>query len=393
MQSLKLIIYILTSSVVLFTLYILVIYVRHNFNSNLKNKGISVLLAFIFLRFLSDHLFFTGNILDYPHFLLVNEIVIRFSTPTLFLMIFITYTNKRFKWWDGLHFLPLIFFIINFNQVIFLPGSEKVEILKVMNDQGYSHVLSLGIFTKFIRFDIIQAIYLGIYSSLTGWIIIYSNKGFIVPDHLQKISRLVFWFLFTSFIPAFLIAMGPDWVDKYLIVNIFGFIFAFAILIGFFYAPQFLYGKDFLNINDFNYSSVGDYPIKVENDKNGVGSQNDILFINKIDSYFNQSTSFLSDSFNIKTLEEILHASGDSISKSIQDNYQMDFDEYVDLKRLKYFNKIYIEIPSNRKKTIDQIANELGFKSPKNFYTLFKKHYETTPEKYLEGFTENSDDY
>jgi len=196
----------------------------------------------------------------------------------------------------------------------------------------------------------------------------------------------VFWFLFTNFIPAFFMVMGPNWVDKYLIINIIGFVFALGILIGFFYAPQFLYGKSFLKAsiikNDDQYDAVMD-----SQDQEFPTVKNNLL-INKIDIFFTNNTSFLDVNFNILTLSELIQSNQQLIEKAIKENYYINFEQYLSRKRFKFFKDIYIQIPLNRNKSIEKIAEELGFVNLQNFYHYFNNYFQTTPIDYLEKFKE-----
>jgi AraC-like DNA-binding protein len=377
MQSLNLLVYILTSSVVLFALYILIIFIKHNFRSNTKNKGIAVLLLFIFIRFLSEHLYFTGNINMFPHFLFVNEIIIRFSTPVLFLLVYSIYTDKNVKWWQAFHLIPFLFLIINFHETLLLTAEAKREVLSMMENKGYDYIWTLGLFTNYINVEIFNILYLGVYTCLTAYYITRTSPSVVVPDHLKKISKLIFWFLFTNFLPALLITLDTDWVDKYLIINVLGFIFALSILIGFFYAPQFLYGNSYLLFKSSN-QRLGN---KVDNHLEENKTIQKILL--KIEAYFIDTTDFLHTNFSLEMLESALEVSGNELEIAFKEKYNMNFDQLLTFKRLEYFQFIFIKIPSNQEKPIEQIAKELGFKNIQFFKTVFKEHFGMTVKEFL----------
>lgn len=84
--------------------------------------------------------------MQFPHFLLLNPFVSSISLPILFLMIVFEKYQRKFKWYDSLHFLPAILFLVNYWTLYTKLASEKLEIITKIYQQGYNYIWMDGLF-------------------------------------------------------------------------------------------------------------------------------------------------------------------------------------------------------------------------------------------------------
>ncbi len=135
-----------TASLFIMNIIVAVIFFVRNYKVSLTHKLISWVLFLLLLRTFSIHLFLSKEIMQFPHFLLLNPFVSCISLPILFLMIVFEKYQRKFKWYDSLHFLPVILFLVNYWTLYTKSASEKLEIITKIYQQGYNYIWVDGLF-------------------------------------------------------------------------------------------------------------------------------------------------------------------------------------------------------------------------------------------------------
>ena len=103
-----------TASLFVLNIFVAVIFSVRNFKLSFTHKLITTVLFLFLLRTFSIHLFLSKEIVQFPHFLLLSDLVSRISVPILFLMIVFEKYQRKFKWYDSIHFLPALLFLANY---------------------------------------------------------------------------------------------------------------------------------------------------------------------------------------------------------------------------------------------------------------------------------------
>lgn len=106
----------------------------------IMNIIVAVIFFLLLLRTFSIHLFLSKEIIQFPHFLLLNPLVSCISLPILFLMIVFEKYQRKIKWYDSLHFLPALLFLVNYWTLYTKSASEKLEIITKIYQQGYNYI-------------------------------------------------------------------------------------------------------------------------------------------------------------------------------------------------------------------------------------------------------------
>ncbi|SNS75120.1 Helix-turn-helix domain-containing protein [Belliella buryatensis] len=372
------IIYLLTSSIVFLTGVTLGIYVYYNFSKSLTHKAISLLLFFLFVRFLSVHLYLDNNIYDYPHFLLVNHLTSRIGVPIVFLLVFYHTTKEKLHWVHYFHIIPFFLFILNFWEILFSSAQVKQEIMQAMEIEGYAYVWQLGALFSPKQLELLRVIPFYSYVAAIGYMVFKTGNFKKLPLHLQGFFRIVFWFLLANLLPIIISSLGFEQVGSFLVANVVGLFTTLIITVTFFFIPNFLFGLE----NEPNL----EYIENVETIYETLEDDKDVLIF-KVEEFMTEFKPFLSAEFSLKFLEKNLNISGRYISAAIKEKYQLNFKNYINWLRIEYFKSVYLPmITSSEQVNLEDIANELGFVSINTFYIQFHKFLNTTPRAYIDQY-------
>jgi AraC-like DNA-binding protein len=359
------IIYLLTSSIVFLTGVTLGIYVYYNFSKSLTHKAISVLLFFLFIRFLSVHLYLNNNIYDYPHFLLVNHLTSRLGSPMVFLLVYYHTTKIKLHWGHFLHLIPFILFVLNFWPLFFSGAEVKRGVLEAMELEGYAYVWQLGTLFSPKQLELLRVIPFYSYVAAIGYMVLKTGNFKKLPLHLQDFFKIVFWFLLANLLPIIISSLGFEQVGSFLIANVVGLFTTLIITVTFFFIPNFLFGeKSNEVIEEMELLRLDDLPFFKKED-----------LICKIESLMSQNQPFLNPDFSLKSLERELNISGRYISAAIKNKYQMNFTSFINWHRIEYFKNVYLPtVTFSDQINMDEISTELGFNSINAFYTNFQNN-------------------
>jgi len=104
----------------------------------------------------------------------------------------------------------------------------------------------------------------------------------------------------------------------------------------------------------------------------------DAIEIKKIEEALHTDSYFLSPELSLKGLAKKLNASSNTLSKTINSEFGMNFNDYINQKRVKVAQERLLN-PDFDKLTIEAIGNSVGFNSKSAFYNAFKKKTGVSP--------------
>lgn len=107
----------------------------------------------------------------------------------------------------------------------------------------------------------------------------------------------------------------------------------------------------------------------------------------KVDTYINEKSRFLDPNFTLERLAIELQMNRNYLSKLINKHAE-SFSEYINLKKIETAKVLLLQ-ENNEKYTIEVIAYECGFKSKSNFFLLFKKYNQCTPQEWKKKHSKN----
>lgn len=142
---------------------------------------------------------------------------------------------------------------------------------------------------------------------------------------------------------------------------------------------------DFYNLHHSNLSlsdvesdnKVDEKPISTILDANQIELLKQRLLL-----YFDEEEPFLNPQLNLKLVADILEISTNKMSFLINQVFNVNFNDFVNSYRLKYFKTIALK-PKNSHLTILGLAYDSGFNSKSVFNTFFKKNEGITPSKWV----------
>lgn len=112
---------------------------------------------------------------------------------------------------------------------------------------------------------------------------------------------------------------------------------------------------------------------------------NNSLDFDSVENYLHNNQYFLDTEVSLKSLAEKLQVGKNTLSKAINLNAGMNFNDYINQKRVqeaknRLVNDQYAHL------TIEAIGQSVGFNSKSAFYTAFKKHTNTSPSTFVKEY-------
>lgn len=107
-----------------------------------------------------------------------------------------------------------------------------------------------------------------------------------------------------------------------------------------------------------------------------------VLLLTAIEEFFHTRKPYLEADFNQRKLEAQIDASVHQISHAINNEYKMNFSDYVNAFRINHSKELLKNFDVKRD-TIERISYDSGFNSKASFYRAFKKHTSSTPTTFL----------
>lgn len=114
-----------------------------------------------------------------------------------------------------------------------------------------------------------------------------------------------------------------------------------------------------------------------------LGHQHLQLRLATIEEFVREQAFFLSEDASLRQLASSLQTTPNHVSKVINAEAGMNFNEYINSFRVNYAKARLLD-PKFGHLTIEAIGNSVGFKSKTAFYSAFKKHTQQSPKQYAD---------
>ena len=362
-------------------------------NVNSYEKRIKFLAVFYFLFAFS---IWGGTILlnySYSLFVYVNSfyyLSLLLASVCLYHIIFYltaTSRSERFPMW---HYLPpLIIFFLFFSWSFFVPYEVRYAIIQGngIPDPEYKFYSMFSISKYFLRI-----IYLVVYVSLiASRLYFYSKK---IQEHYKHDCRrytLWLWYLVSIGILAIVVAFISQILSNSCVLKFFGDTFI-TLLIAVAHITMayniirrnylLLFLTDVTSINTLeNRSGIITYPAgelangtslkrktytrkrRVITEKEGTDNT---LTTKQLENYFRKNKPYLNPNFKITDLVEPLEQNRTYISRFINEEYGINFNQYINNYRLKEL-EILLALKSNNNKDLETLVAQAGFGSFRSY--------------------------
>ena len=318
----------------------------------------------------------------FPDLFMITKSFIFLVAPSAFLYVrSILFSGKIFKKHDWLHFLP---FLLYFGLTIFVWVGNYIDFhlldyisVKVQNPFS---MLSL---TVWLLYAFCQ----------TMMILNYDLKKF-KENHFHRV-KLLSWIRVYNLIILFL--FSTLFVHYFLMKQVNNLDFSCYILISavlvftvgwLYFKPQVFY--DFNNEPniDFNIEVNDSLEIKIKENKIALQLVKELTpdkkqdYLEKLDYIFSTKKLFLKKDFVIRDLSDETGISVHHLSNLINSEFNLHFQDYVNLKRIEYF-KDKVNDPEWKDLSLEGMAWGSGFKSRTTCFRAFIKHTGKSPSEYF----------
>jgi AraC-like DNA-binding protein len=332
-------------------------------------------------------------------FSLVSQLIVHwpffYRTGNVFVLIFIPmpylytifYTKKRlWKWYDMLHAIPLLIYLVDYWDVFWMSSAQKTEIiLQEINDLDLLGKFTQGRFIDPGFHQEFRTVVFSLYWVAQIVILVRWVRGQSFLTYENKVwKNWMILFLGCQFFMWFPFYLTIFWLDKlttYHIVNSFSVGWLMISSLSLFFFPSLLYGRPFKEIDKpskfskvFRKAQISD----VEEKK-----LEEIMRV--IESHMDDGKFFLKAGYTINDFSKDIHFPVYQISKCLNTFMGLGYVDYINQKRVLFCIKKLNEGEWSNYK-VEAISNECGFNNRNSFTNAFKKLLGTSPSEYRENF-------
>jgi AraC-like DNA-binding protein/NADH:ubiquinone oxidoreductase subunit 6 (subunit J) len=314
-----------------------------------------------------------------------------YRTGNIFVMVFIVmaflhadfYTRKRkWKWYDLLHALPLIIYLVDLGDVLWLSSAQKKELilqeinnLAVYGKFNQSKYLGPGFHLEFRTF-LLSAYWVAQVVVFVRWL---RKTALFTPENkVWKNWMLIFLGCqFFMWFPFYLSLIWLDQLTTYHIVNSFAVIWLLISSISLFFFPSLLYGRTF----DGN-SKTTKAATKTQMTEEEETKLKEIM--QEIEHEMEGKKLFLKPGYSIHDFSRDINLPAYQISKCLNFQKGFGFVDFINQKRIQYcISKM--EKGDWLNFTLEAVASECGFSNRNSFTKAFQKFQGGSPSDYRAG--------
>jgi AraC-like DNA-binding protein len=365
----------ITASVFILNIFVAAIFFVRNYKVSFTHKLISFFLFLLLLRSFTIHLYLSREIINFPHFILVNQIISLLGLPILFLMLVFEVYQRKFKWYDSLHSIPFLLFIGNYAKLQAKSAADKVEIINKMYINGHDILWSEGSFLSSQTIFLIRIVPFFIYVIAMITILFWHKKSKYLSNSLKDFfSALIIYMVINLVAVVFSDIFHLFDKNSIIEINIISFVSTLFMLVYFFFIPNFIY-HPYFDLQNQNHEVMV---------RNKAPKTTSFKHVEKIEQYFNLHKSFLNPDYTITQLEKEIKIPARQISKAIKLIRNQNFNQFLNEYRINYLlQEVSVETAINT--NFQDLAYQVGFNSVNNFYAHFKNFVGSTPKTYFEN--------
>lgn len=358
-----------------------------------KGKILSDYILSFWLACAGLNLFIYHRINDHEEFyniiIIIYWLILMLQSPLFYQYVhFLTRRNEKVRLRNLLHFIPAVVFIV---YIIILVISGKQGIINGLSTDLLSQKNPVWIFI--ILYAVISIpLYLTLaYNSLK----LYDKKILEKFSSLEDVELVWLKRCIAGITLAWLLFIGMEGVNRSVdfirdgdslryAYYLFSLVLFYLGIYGIRNTSFFIENYISMN-NDDNPVENGNSPPSGETQKSRLQNLTDDMLqqnISRINEVMASSRPFLKARLTLKDLSDETGIPANVISFIINDNFKMNFYEFINGYRVDEFIRRY-SAGDHSRYTLLAVAMECGFSSKSSFYSIFKKHKGHSPLIYF----------
>ncbi|KFF07300.1 helix-turn-helix domain-containing protein [Flavobacterium reichenbachii] len=319
---------------------------------------------------------------DFPDLLIIAKSFIFLAAPCAFLYVRnVLFPQWFFKKYEWLHFLP---FLIYFSLTLMALAGNHVDIYAIDNllarTKSPFSMLSLSIWLLYAFCQTMMVLEYDLQKfkenqqqkiKILNWIRIYNLVVLVLFSTLfvhffliNKIDALEFY---CSFLIAAVLIFTVGWL---------------------YFKPQIFYNAEDDNSEELNFIEDNFESIISKETKFSLPVAKELtpekkkLYLDKLESIFVSKKLFLKKDLVMRDIAEESGISVNNLSNLINSEFNLHFQDYINLKRIEYF-KEKINDSDWKDLSLEGMAWASGFKSRTTCFRAFIKHTGKSPSEYF----------
>jgi AraC-like DNA-binding protein len=289
--------------------------------------------------------------------------------------------KRKFKWYDSIHFLPVMLFLVNYWNLYSNSAAEKVEIITKIYEKGYNFLWTYGSFLS--NSDIILLRFAPfVFYAIAALVLFFGKKKTTkLSTGLNYFLKILIVYILLNLTAVIVFNIFyEDSINSVYNTNIVAFLTSFFILLSFFFIPNFIYHTSlYKETNNITFLKKPSFKSK------------NYDYIEQAEQYFILHKSFLNPDYTITQLEKEIKIPARLISKSIKLVRNQNFNQFLNEFRINYLLE-QVPLDTAIKTNFQDLAYQIGFNSVNNFYAHFKNKVGCTPKTYFENLKKNETD-
>jgi len=364
------------------------------FSKKTYSKSFFLGLFLFSLAFVSVYNFYlsANTFKSFPDLFMITKSFIFLVAPSAFLYVRgILFSDRIFRKYDWLHFLPFIFYF-SLTLIVWVDSYFDLPVINYLSMKIKSPFSMLSL-TIWLMYAFCQ----------TMMILNYDLKKFNVNQFNRvkilswiRLYNLMILFLFSTLFVHYFLVNRVDSIDFscYILISL-----VLVFTVGWLYfKPQIFYDAN--DIEEVSYNNVinenFDFDqeenhlviIKTNETKNTLPVVKELTtekkqqYLTQLQNIFATKQLFLKKDLVIRDIAEETGISVHHLSNLINSEFSLHFQDYVNLKRIEYF-KEKINDPEWKDLSLEGMAWGSGFKSRTTCFRAFIKHTGKSPSEYF----------
>ena len=328
---------------------------------------------------------------SFPNLFMITKSFIFLVAPSAFLYVrSVLFPEKIFRKYDWIHFVPFIFYF-SLTLIVWVGNYVDLQVIDYLSVKIKSPFSMLSL-TIWLLYAFCQ----------TMMILNYDLKKFNVNQFNRikvlswiRLYNLMILFLFSTLFVHYFLVNRVDSIDFscYILISS-----VLVFTVGWLYfKPHIFYDENENNevekvnvVNEnFNFDQEERHLIVIKSNETKslplvkeLTKEKKQLYLAKLESIFATKKLFLKKDLVIRDIAEETGISVHHLSNLINSEFNLHFQDYVNLKRIEYF-KEKINDPEWKDLSLEGMAWGSGFKSRTTCFRAFLKHTGKSPSEYF----------